>query len=360
MMNSAQKAVVSAARKDGLSPMEIASELMNHDITEVVLGFMRKREVAFNKLSEQEQDSVIAELGSELKKITATACRVINANGAESVGATLKSLKIDGKLTATMVIDGDEPNRHVLTDKAHDKSSILIVLYPNSYAEGMSAHQGEKDQKALPLDVEQDVAPAKADKKTPRVSSPTSAATIAKKAIELPPKLLEDARAFIDNQQVVTVSGVQNQLKIGALKAVAVMEQMCEEGLVEFVGDEKSGEYRKVHAKPNDPEPAAKPSKAKATKAKAVDPVDEALADLTFDGEPDAPGDAQPVVTTLTDDLYDQIKAKVIKDNKVSVGALSIAFDVDGEVVEQAVERLEMEGVISEENEMGMHEVITA
>src|SRR6185503_4619977 len=181
-MNSAQKAVVSAAKKDGLSPMEIASELMNHDITEVVLGFMRKREVAFNKLSEAEQDSVIAELGSELKKITATACRVINANGVETVGATLKSLKIDGKLTATMVIEGDEPNRHVLTDKAHDKSSILIVLYPNSYSEGMSAHQGERDQK--PLDLGEPEKPAKGAK-SPRVSSPTSAAALAKKATEL-------------------------------------------------------------------------------------------------------------------------------------------------------------------------------
>jgi len=37
-MNAQQRAVVAAAKKDGLSPMEIAAELMNHDITEVVLG----------------------------------------------------------------------------------------------------------------------------------------------------------------------------------------------------------------------------------------------------------------------------------------------------------------------------------
>lgn len=348
-MNSAQKAVVSAAKKDGLSPMEIASELMNHDITEVVLGFMRKREVAFNKLSEAEQDSVIAELGSELKKITATACRVINANGVETVGATLKSLKIDGKLTATMVIEGDEPNRHVLTDKAHDKSSILIVLYPNSYSEGMSAHHGERDQKPLDLD-EPEAKPSKAanSKDTPRVSSPTSAAALAKKATELPVKLLQDARAFITDQQVCTVSGIQNGLKIGAVKAVAVLDAMAAEGLVVFVGDSKAGEYQLNRVK------------TPVDKILEVDPVDAALSDLTFDGDDETSGNAsnEPTPTGLTDDLYTKIRASVIKNNKVSVGALSVAFDQDVDVIEEAVERLELEGVVSDENEMGIREIL--
>jgi S-DNA-T family DNA segregation ATPase FtsK/SpoIIIE len=244
-MNSAQKAVISAAKKEGLSPMEIASELMNHDITEVVLGFMRKREVAFNKLSEQEQDSVIAELGSELKKITATACRVINANGVETVGATLKALKIDGKLTATMIIDGDEPNRHVLTDKAHDKSSILIVLYPNSYSEGMSAHVGEKDQKALPLDDE----PAEQTGKKPKAGKAAPAKT-AKKEIEIPPKLLTDARDFVTIQQNASIAGLQNHLKIGYEKADAILKALEGEGLVVWVGTEETGQYELVRAKP--------------------------------------------------------------------------------------------------------------
>lgn len=340
-MNSAQKAVVSAAKKDGLSPMEIASELMNHDITEVVLGFMRKREVAFNKLSEAEQDSVIAELGSELKKITATACRVINANGVETVGATLKSLKIDGKLTATMVIEGDEPNRHVLTDKAHDKSSILIVLYPNSYSEGMSAHHGERDQK--PLDLDEPGESPKKGKKAPRVESPTSAGSLAKKATELPPKLLQDARDFITNQQVCTVSGIQNGLKIGAVKATAVLDQMAEEGLVKFVGDSKSGEYQLVREEKK---------------------TDEAATNLSFDGDDEPlieePGDAQPLVQTLTDEIYEQVKAQVIKTNKISAGALAVGLNLEDDVVEQAIERLELEGVITEENDAGIREVVAA
>lgn len=333
-MNSAQKAVVSAAKKEGLSPMEIASELMNHDITEVVLGFMRKREVAFNKLSEKEQDGVIAELGSELKKITATACRVINANGVETVAATLKSLKIDGKLTATMVIDGDEPNRHVLTDKAHDKSSILIVLYPNSYSEGMSAHQGEKDQKPLDLEEPDTAKPAKG-KAAKRESSPTSAGAIAKKAVEIPPKLMEDAKEFIANQQNCKASALQNHLKIGAAKAIAILEELTAEGVLEFVGDDKAGDYQIVRGAPASAPTAANDS-------------------LTFDGVDD-----EQAPKTLTEELYADIKAKVIADNRVSVGALSVAFDIDTEIVDEAIQRLEADGVVSEESEeLGTREVI--
>lgn len=320
-MNSAQKAVVSAAKKEGLSPMEIASELMNHDITEVVLGFMRKREVAFNKLSESEQDSVIAELGSELKKITATACRVINANGVETVGATLKSLKIDGKLTATMVIEGDEPNRHVLTDKAHDKSSILIVLYPNSYSEGMSAHQGERDQKPLDLDGEPESKPTKAAK-AQRASSPTSAAALAKKATELPQKLLEDARAFIKDQQVCTVSGIQNGLKIGMVKAVAVLDQMCEEGVCKFVGDSKSGEYQ-----------------------------------LVREGQAETPSPVFDAATLAV--MYSTACREVIKATSADDSVLRPIYGDDDNLIEQALMQMEEDGIVSPPSPEGLRDVLT-
>lgn len=234
-MNSAQRAVVAAAKKDGLSPMEVAAELMNHDITEVVLGLMRKREVAFNKLGEKEQDAVIAEIGAELKKITATAARVINSQGVECVQAKMKSLKIDGKLTATMVIEGDEPNRHVLTDKTHDKSDILIVLYSNNYNEGMSAHVGEKDQK--PLDLEGD-----GKKSTPKANDSTE------KKIELTPKLIADGRDFVTIQQNASIKGLQNILHIGYDKAEALLKLYESEGLVKFVGTDQSGQYELVRA----------------------------------------------------------------------------------------------------------------
>lgn len=328
-MSTAQRAVVATAKKDGLSPMEIAAELMNHDITEVVLNLMRKREVAFNKLSEKDQDAVIAEIGFELKKITATAARVINGQGVECVQAKMKSLKIDGKLTATLTIDGDEPNRHVLTDKTHDKSDILIVLYPNNYSEGMSAHQGEKDQK--PLDLDSD-APSKPEKK-PRSASGTKSAGAMAKAVELPPKLVEDARAFIVDQQNCKASALQNFLKCNFGKAEALQKLFESEGLIEFVGTDASGDYELVRNK----------------EEKSTDEAQEAI-DLQQDDKGPEP------ITELTDDLYASIVAKTTEKGTASAGALSVTFDISFEIAEQAFDRMELEGVIDAEGNLAESE----
>lgn len=328
-MNAQQRAVVAQAKKDNLTPMEIAAELMNHDITEVVLGLMRKREVAFNKLSEKDQDSLIAEIGFELKKITATAARVINGQGVECVQAKMKSLKIDGKLTATLVIEGDEPNRHVLTDKTHDKSDILIVLYPNNYSDGMSAHQGEKDQKPLDLDPEE---PSKAEKKSRAASGAKSTGATAK-AIELPAKLVEDARKFIVDQQNCKASALQNFLKCNFGKAEALQKLFESEGLIEFVGTDASGDYELVRNK----------------EEKSTDEAQEAI-DLQQDGKEPGP------VTELTDDLYDRIVAKTTEKGSTAAGAIAVTFDVSFEIAEQAFDRMELEGVIDAEGNLAESE----
>jgi len=249
-MNAAQRAVVAAAKKEGCSPCEISAELLCHDLMEIMLGQLRKRQVAFTKLSEQEQDSAIAEMQAELKPAASLAARVIQAQGVETVGAKLKALKIDGKLTATMIIECDEPNRHVLTDKAHDKSDILIVLYPNSYSEGMSAFHGEKDQKELGLDVTPETAKAPATKAT-RKSAATKAGDLAPaKEVKLTPKLILDGRDFVVIQQNASIAGLQNHLKIGYDKADALLKQYEGEGLVVWVGTDETGQYELVRAKP--------------------------------------------------------------------------------------------------------------
>lgn len=336
-MTSAQRAVVAQAKKDGLSPMEIGAELMNHDITEVVLNLMRKREVAFNKLSEKDQDAVIAELGFELKKITATAARVINGQGVECVQAKMKSLKIDGKLTATLVIEGDEPNRHVLTDKTHDKSDILIVLYPNNYSEGMSAHQGEKDQKPLDLGSEETAKP----EKKPRAASGAKSAGAMAKAIELPPKLVEDARKFITDQQNCKASALQNFLKCNFGKAEALQKLFEAEGLIEFVGTDASGDYELVRGGKD----SAENGKPEGDLVK--DPVDSGKAS-------DESGNSAPI--ELTDELYDRIVAKTTEKGSASAGALSVTFDISFEIAEQAFDRMELEGVIDAEGNLAESE----
>lgn len=242
-MNAQQRAVIAAAKKDGMMPMEMASELLCHDLMESILTQLRKRQVAFTKMSEQEQDAFIAELESDMKKAVSVAARVINAQGVETVGAKLKALKIDGKLTATMIIEGDEPNRHVLTDKAHDKSDILIVLYPNSYAEGMDVHVGDKDQKDLPLEGDADIPASGKKTRAPKAKAED-------KPIELPPKLIEDARDFVTIQQNASLAAIQNQFRVGYQKAEAILKALESEGVVKFVGTDQAGQYELVRSAP--------------------------------------------------------------------------------------------------------------
>ena len=339
-MKREHAAIVARARRDGLKPVELANELMGYTLLESMRDCIASHAVAYKNMSQIQQDSCVQQMTEAVKESIDLCIQVIASAGTRTVRMDLTSVAVGKKLKVVGVVAGTEEYKHDLIDLANDQGTAIVILNERDYIQGMDGIQGEKDQRALPIDPADDepeapAKPAKAAKteKTPRVSSPTSAGALAKKATELPVKLLQDARAFITDQQVCTVSGIQNGLKIGAVKAVAVLDQMAAEGLVVFVGDSKSGEYQLNRVK----SPVDKI-------LEPVDPVDTALSDLTFDGD-----DASP--TGLTDDLYSKIKASVLKSGKVSIGALSVAFSEDIEVIEEAVQRLEAEGVVSEENE---------
>lgn len=316
-MNAQQRAVIAAAQKDGLAPMEVSAELLCHDLMACLLDQLRKRQVAFPKLSEQEQDAAISEMQTEVKKAASTAARVITGQGKETVGAKLKSLKIDGKLTATMIIEGDEPNRHILTDKAHDKSDILIVLYPNGYCEGLSAHQAEKDQKDLDLD------DAPADKQAKAAPAKSTKAKADKKPIEIPKKQLDDARDFVTIQQNSSIAGLQNLLKCGYERANAILQVLEGEGLVVWVGTDEKGQYELVRGK-------AAPA-----------------ADLPkFDAD------------TLAV-MYSTACREVIKATSADDSVMRQVYGDDDNLIEQALMQMEEDGIVSKPSPDGLRDVLT-
>lgn len=350
-MNAEQKAIIAAAEKEGLSPCEKDARLVVHDMVNATRKAMQKYEVGYNKMTEKQQDAVLGDLEESYKSLSLTIARTIASGGTPAISMTLKDMKISNG-TVTGIVDGSDKHFNDLISKVQDKSEVMVVLFERQYADAMDNIQADKDQRALPLDADDKPAKGAKAERSPRVSSPTSAAALAKKATDLPPKLLEDARSFIKDQQVCTVSGIQNGLKIGAVKATAVLDQMVVEGIVEFVGDSKSGEYKLVR----DAKPDTTPKEPEG-----------AGSGLTFDGpeklevpEFEEVGDAQPVVQVLTDEIYEKVKAQVLKTKKVSIGALSVSFSLDDEVVEQAIDRLELEGVVTEENEMGTRSVVAA
>jgi len=346
-MKTEHRAILARAEKEGLLPSELAAELVVHDLVNAARAQMSRYEVGYNKMTEKQQDAVLAELQENFTGTAEIIGRILASAGTSSVRMTCKDMKISNG-TLTGVVSSDEPAFNQLISKVQDKSEVLVVLYEREYSEALDNIQSEKDQKSLPLDGA-DEQKSKGKRASAGTGSATSAANIAKKATELPPKLLQDARDFIKNQQVCTVSGIQNGLKIGALKAVAVLDQMVTEGIVSFVGDSKSGEYQLVRSAPTvEPMPDTD---------LAAEPLDFAPTDdLSFDGDDESIGNT---AAGLTDDLYAKIKDFVIKSGKFSVGSVLVSLDIADDVtVEEAAQRLEAEGILTEENEAGIRSVV--
>lgn len=333
-MNVEQKAIIEAAEKEGLLPMEKCARLVVHDMVKATRAQMARYEVGYNKMTEKQQDAVLADLEKSFTDLALIVARTIASGGTPSVIMTLKSMKIDAKSQVTGVVEGNEKYFNELIAKAQDKSEVVLVLYERQYADAMDDIQSDKDQKSLPLDGD------KPEKKT-RAKKDT-----AKKEIEIAPKMLDDARDFVVIQQNASVAGLQNLLKIGYEKAISILKILEGEGHVAWVGDDVNGQYELVRQKT----PVDKTLEEDGEAGQDVgDPAGDTSGAVSFDS-----------IDTLTDELYEHIKAKVIEDQKVSAGAIAISFDCDFEVAEEAVERLEVEGVISEEDDMGQREILQA
>jgi len=299
-MSPEHRAIIALAEKEGLSPCEKDARLVVHDMVIATRKAMQKYEVGYNKMTEKQQDAVLGDLETAYKDLALTVARTIASGGTPAISMTLKDMKISNG-TVTGIVDGSDANFNNLIAKVQDKSEVMVVLYERQYADAMDTIQSDKDQRALPLDGEEKPNAPKAK----RDGKATSAAQLAKTAIEIPPKLLADAKDFVVIQQNCKLSAVQNHLKIGIDKAKAVLAKLEEQGVVKFVGDEKNGEYELVRAPKSEP-------------------------------------------VELTPELYAKIKTKVIADQRVSIGGLAVAFDVETDLIELAIEELDSDGVVSE------------
>lgn len=329
-MNVAQKAVLQAAIDAGKLPMEQSAEFLLHDLVQACIDQMRAQTKVYNDLGQQQQDAVIAKLQADLKETVYTAASILVGAQVIQVPVVLQKLDTGKELKLTGIIASDDPGRHQLMDMAHKKQKAIILLNDMNFFQGLDNIQADRDQKSLPLDDAPDAGKAGKGKASSKTPSPTSAKAVAAKPIELPEKLVADAIEFIERNQVCAVSSFQNGLKIGAKKAETVQLKLAELGRIALDAD---GVYQIVRV----------------TKVETAGTDD----NLSFEG-----GD-EPLAKTLTDELYAEIKTKVIQDGRVSVGALSVAFDLETDVVEQAIQRLQDDQVISEENEeTGAREVL--
>jgi hypothetical protein len=258
-MTREQKALLDQARAEGKLPMEYSPEFIVHDMVDTMRNQMARYEVGYKKLSQQQQDTVLAELQHAAEGIAHTVARMIHAAGSQTVNMTLKDLKVsNGQVTG--IVKADEDYYNDLISKVQDKGEVLIVLYPREFSAGMADIQSEKDQRSLPLD---------GDDKPAR--KPRAKKSDEPKAIEIPPKMLSDARDFVTVNCNAHISGMQNFLKIGYEKAVAILDKLSAEGIVTRTGEAPNDAFELVRNKP-----AADPA------AKDADGLPETYGDLTY------------------------------------------------------------------------------
>lgn len=318
-MKADQKAVIARANREGMAPSEIASELLTHDLLNAALAQMRSHAVAFKNMSEQQQDAAIASMEVDLKKAVDTAVRIISGAATKTVRMKLSKVAIGKNYQIQGVASGDEEHLHALCDKAQDQSDVLIVLFESDYHQGLDAIQGEKDQKDLPLDQDK----PKAESKPSAVTAKKAAA---EKPVELTPGLIDGAREFVKSFQNGTVAGLQNHLKINIDKAKALHDVLVAEGLLTEEANDRGDrqlvrkEGAKVDPKPEDPE----------TKHPAAD------------------------------GLYVRAKTAVITSRRVSSSFLQDELLIDEDTAAVLLARLEEDGVVSEENEMGGRAILIA
>lgn len=364
-MNSEQRAIIALAEKEGVSPIEKDARLIVHGMVNATRDQMRKYQVGYDKMGQAQQDCVIAELTEQYEDLAIIIARALASASTPFVIATCKKLEVsNGNFTAT--IKSDQAHYNDLISKVQDKGEVVIALYERQFRDGMDDIQSDKDQKSLPLDAE----PEQKPEKKARAASGTKSAGAMAKAVELTPKLIEDVRAFILDQQNCKTSAIQNFAKCNVGKAEALREYFAseKEGLLVFVGTDASGDYelvRKASETPSVRTIVYKDGVTVITTQDGSDPFEglddsgdwsEVGSEHPLFGKSGALPDEQLPITELTDDLYASIVAKTTEKGTASAGALSVTFDISFEIAEQAFDRMELEGVIDAEGNLAESE----
>jgi len=151
-MKTEHRDIIERAKRHNMLPMDIAHELMVHDLVEAALFEVRNVRASYHSLNEGQQQEVIDRMTEAATKAVYTAISIISSRNVDTIPVTVVDAKFKAKaITVTAAIDAQDPNRHGLIDVAG--KLCLLVLAPNDYADGLDDIRADRDQKDLPLHV---------------------------------------------------------------------------------------------------------------------------------------------------------------------------------------------------------------
>lgn len=151
-MKTEHRDIIERAKRHNMLPMDLAHELMVHDLVEAALFEVRNVRASYHSLNEGQQQEVIDRMTEAATKAVYTAISIISSRNVDTIPVTVVDAKFKAKaITVTAAIDAQDPNRHGLIDVAG--KLCLLVLAPNDYAEGLDDIRADRNQKDLPLHV---------------------------------------------------------------------------------------------------------------------------------------------------------------------------------------------------------------
>lgn len=315
-MDLNEKELIEQARMMGVPAHEFAAKFITRDLVEATVTAVRK----VVKLKEEQEGKLIDALNVDIKELISAAVVVIAAAGTSAITCTMKSYMGTGKsLRVVLDTDGDDPQRHALTDRVNNR--VLLVLAPDEYYGALDSNKPQKDQPGLLL--EDDEKPGEWEGFfEPKVAmtgaltegdiSPYELAFIhVTNGGEISPKAIQSA-AGIKRKDVADI--------ILTLASNGIISEPDDDGIRTLVpSDQRQMTAAEVKHGPGNP------------------------------GDPASSNETAP----FDEDQYADAVLLVQRERKISNAFLRSNFAVDEATADAMIFRMEQDGVVSEPNDIG-------
>jgi DNA segregation ATPase FtsK/SpoIIIE and related proteins len=308
MMDLNEKELIEQARMMGVPAHEFAAKFIARDLVEATLTAVRK----VVKLKENQEGKLIDQLNEDIKELVTAAVAVIAAAGTSAITCTMKSYMGTGKsLRVVLDTDGDDPQRHALTDRVNNR--VLLVLAPDEYYSALDSNKPQKDQADLPLDDKEE---------NPLGALQQLAESVAALSSE-PISPYELAFIHVTNGGAITAKAIQEAAGVKRKEVTDIILALASNGIISEPDDEG---------------------------LRTLIPADQRPKTVTE--EKHGPGAvAEPA--PFDENQYADAVLLVQRERKISNSFLRSNFAVTEDVADAMIFRMEQDGVVSEVNDLG-------
>lgn len=324
-MDLNEKELIEQARMMGVPAHEFAAKFVTRDLVEATVTAVRK----VVKLKEEQEGKLIDALNVDIKELISAAVVVIAAAGTSAITCTMKSYMGTGKsLRVVLDTDGDDPQRHALTDRVNNR--VLLVLAPDEYYGALDSNKPQKDQADLPLSDDPHPLAGLLAQSTEGIGLNAALADEPVSAYEL-------AFIHVTNGGEISPKAIQNAAGVKRKDVADIILTLASNGIISEPDDEGirtliPAEQRQMTA--------AELKHGPGSLAESFSEGSKLLNEPAY-------------LPRFDEDQYADAVLLVQRERKVSLSFLKSNFSIDEATAEAMIFRMEQDGVISEPNDIG-------